>query len=152
ASLAGAALAIAALAGFAIWAGVTTHRAVADVQRLTLTSDAYQTARHAVAQENLAARRYQLAPDTLYVRQFNQAHTTLDGALDTVRRLGGSSDLVIANRIEAQNDSAAGWFAKLPRLAVNNSYQQVVNVSDHHLQPTFDSMTAQLDRSGARHR
>ena len=152
ATLAVVALLIAALAGFALWAGRTTHRAVDDVRRLTLISDAYQSARHAVAQENLAARRYQLAPDNQYVRDFDRAHTTLDSSLATVRRLGAAQDLETASRIQAQNDLASDWFAKLPALASHFRYRAVVAVSDDHLQPTFDSMTSQLDRSGARHR
>ena len=48
------------LAGFAVWAARTTYQSVNNVQRLTTVNDAFQDARHAIAQENLAARRYQL--------------------------------------------------------------------------------------------
>ena len=89
---------------------------------------------------------------TRYVRDFDRAHTTLDSSLATVRRLGAAQDLETASRIQAQNDLASDWFAKLPALASHFRYRAVVAVSDDHLQPTFDSMTSQLDRSGARHR
>jgi diguanylate cyclase (GGDEF)-like protein len=140
------------LAGFAVWAAHTTYQSVNDVQRQTTLNDAFQDARHAVAQENLAARRYQLSPDREHIQEFRTARSGLDEALTTVRTHGSPGDISVTQTIQQQNDAAAGWFAKLPGYVINNDVNHVVGVTDGHLQPMFDSMTTTLNISGRAHR
>jgi diguanylate cyclase (GGDEF)-like protein len=153
AALAATAVVILTLAGFAVWAAHTNNRSINDVQRLTSISDAYQTARHAVAQENLAARRYQLTPDRSHIVEFNQARASLNSSLAVVAKLHETRDVQVASAVRRQNDHAAAWFAKLPLYITHNAdIAKIVTVSDQRLQPLFDSMTATLDRSGQEHR
>src|SRR3954462_9949757 len=88
------------LAGFAVWAARTTYESVNNVQRLTTVNDAFQDARHAIAQENLAARRYQLRNDPIHIQQYNQARSELDKSLTVVRALGSPHDLQVAASID----------------------------------------------------
>ncbi|HEY0477636.1 MAG TPA: HD domain-containing phosphohydrolase [Kofleriaceae bacterium] len=141
------------LAGFAVWAAQTNKRAVDDVQRLETVSDAYQTARHAVAQENLAARRYQLTPDESHVTQLEQARDSLEAALSTVGRLDEAGDARTAAHIRDQNAQAVADFRTMHALIVaNGDITKIIGVSENRMQPLFDSMTATLDRAGRRHR
>jgi diguanylate cyclase (GGDEF)-like protein len=153
AALAATAAVILTLACFAVWAAHTTNQSINDVQRLTSISDAYQTARHAVAQENLAARRYQLTPARSHIVEFEQARASLNSALAVVSRLDETKNVRVATVVRSQNDQAAVWFAKLPLYITRNAdIAKIVTVSDRRLQPLFDSMTATLDRSGQQHR
>ena len=140
------------LAGFAIWAARTTYQSVNDVQRQTALDGAFQDARHAIAQENLAARRYQLSPDREHIYEFRTARTELDESLATVRAQGSPGDISVAQTIQQQNDQAAGWFAKLPGYILSNDVMHVVGITDGRLQPMFDSMAATLDITGRAHR
>ena len=79
------------LAGFAVWAARTTYQSVNNVQRLTTVNDAFQDARHAIAQENLAARRYQLRGEPVHIREYDAARAELNKSLTTVRALGSPS-------------------------------------------------------------
>jgi diguanylate cyclase (GGDEF)-like protein len=139
------------LAGFAVWATRTTYQSVNNVQRLTTVNDAFQDARHAIAQENLAARRYQLRNDPVHIREYNQARAELDRSLTTVRALGSPHDLQVAATINDQNQRASAWFAKLPDYIRHNDINNVDAVSEGQLQPLFDSMAATLNSSGRQH-
>jgi diguanylate cyclase (GGDEF)-like protein len=153
AALAATAAVILTLACFAVWAAHTNNQSINDVQRLTTISDAYQAARHAVARENLAARRYQLTPDRSHIVEFDQARASLNSALAVVTNLDESKDVHVAAAVRSQNDQAAVWFAKLPLYITHNAdIAKIVTVSDRRLQPLFNSMTATLDRSGQEHR
>ena len=139
------------LAGFAVWAARTTYQSVNNVQRLTTVNDAFQDARHAIAQENLAARRYQLRNDPVHIKEYNQARVELDRSLTTVRALGSPHDLQVAATIDDQNQRASAWFAKLPDYIRHNDINHVDAVSERRLQPLFDSMAATLNSSGRQH-
>ena len=139
------------LAGFAVWAARTTYQSVNNVQRLTTVNDAFQDARHAIAQENLAARRYQLRNDPVHIREYDQARAELNRSLTTVRALGSPHDLQVADTIDGQNQLASAWFAKLPAYIQNNDINHVDAVSERRLQPLFDSMAATLNSSGREH-
>ena len=153
AALGGAALLILVLAGFAVWAAHANKQAVDDVQRLETASDAYQTARHAVAQEHLAAVRYQLDVDDKQVTQLMSARATLLQALATVARLDGPADGGTVSDILARNRDALSSFFNMKALILNGgSVQRIVDTSQFEMQPTFDSMTATLDRAGRQHR
>ena len=145
---------ILALAGFAIWAARTTYRAVDDVQRLTLISDAYQDARHAVAQENLAARRYQLRTDPRSRPEFDQAPTPRSNeSLTTVRGWASPTTCGWPPTDRGPEPARRRLVREAAGAGSRYRYRSVVDaISDDQLQPAFDSMTAQLDRSGARHR
>ena len=138
------------LAGFAVWATRTTYQSVNNVQRLTTVNDAFQDARHAIAQENLAARRYQVRNYPVHIREYDQARAELDRSLTTVRALGSSHDLRVAATIEDQNQRASVWFAKLPTYIQHNDINHVDAVSGR-LQPLFNSMAATLNSSGRQH-
>jgi diguanylate cyclase (GGDEF)-like protein len=139
------------LAGFAVWAAHTTYESVNNVQRLTTVNDAFQDARHAIAQENLAARRYQLRNDPVHIHEYDQARTELDKSLATVRALGSRHDRQVAATIDDQNQRASGWFATLPGYIQDNDIIHVDAVSEGRLQPLFDSMAATLNSSGRQH-
>ena len=139
------------LAGFAVWAARTTYQSVNNVQRLTTVNDAVQDARHAIAQENLAARRYQLRNDPVHLREYDQARAELNKSLMTVRALGSPHDRQVAAAIEGQNQSASAWFAKLPAYIQHNDINHVDAVSEGRLQPLFNSMAATLNNSGREH-
>ena len=148
-----AAATILTLAGFAIWAARTTYQWVNDVQRQTALDGAFQDARHAIAQENLAARRYQLSPDREHIREFRTARSELDESLATVRAQGSPGDISVAQTIQQQNDQAgSAWSEKLPGYILSNDVMHVVGVTDGKLQPMFDSMAATLDVTGHAHR
>jgi diguanylate cyclase (GGDEF)-like protein len=148
--LAGAVV-IAALAGFAVWAGRSNQAAVNRVRSLTTVSDAYQQARHAVAQEDLAARGYRLEPDHVQLQAFNRAQASLAAALDVVRA-NRSADPAQVALVTAANDAVTRWFARMRARAALSDYAGVVAIDDNQLQPRFDAMTAQLDRAAAEHR
>src|SRR4029079_14978985 len=139
------------LAGFAVWAARTTYQSVNNVQRLTTVNDAFQDARHAIAQENLAARRYQLRGEPVHIREYDAARAELNKSLTTVRALGSPHDRQVAATITRQNQSASAWFAQLPTYLRNNDINNVYAVSDGRLQPLFNSMAATLHSSGREH-
>ncbi len=139
------------LAGFAVWAARSSYTAVDDVQRLTALSDAFQTARHAVAEENLAVRRYQTEPDHQNLHRYQLAQASLGHALATVQHLGSPADRAAVASIRARNAEAGAWLAKLPGYVSRNDILSVVSISDHKLQPLFDSMTSTLDQNGRVH-
>jgi diguanylate cyclase (GGDEF)-like protein len=139
------------LAGFAVWAARTTYQSVNNVQRLTTVNDAFQDARHAIAQENLAARRYQLRNDPVHIREYDAARAELNKSLTTVRSQGSPHDLHVAATIARQNQSASAWFAKLPAYIQNKDINHVYAVSERRLQPLFNSMAATLNSSGREH-
>ena len=139
------------LAGFAVWAARSSYTAVDDVQRLTALSDAFQTARHAVAEENLAVRRYQTEPDHQNLHRYQLAEVSLGHALATVQRLGSPEDRTAVASIRARNAEAGAWLAKLPGYVSRNDILSVVSISDNKLQPLFDSMTSTLDHNGHVH-
>ena len=145
------AIVILVLAGFAVWAARSSYTAVDDVQRLTAISDAFQTARHAVAEENLAVRRYQTEPDHQNLHRYQLAQVSLDHALATVQRFGSPADHAAVASIRARNAEAGAWLAKLPGYVSRNDILSVVSISDKKLQPLFDSMTSTLDRNGRLH-
>ncbi len=138
------------LAGFAVWATRTTYQSVNNVQRLTTVNDAFQDARHAIAQENLAARRYQLVNDPVHIQEYDQARAELDRSLTTVRALGSAHDLLLAARIEHRNQRASFWFAKVPAYMRHNDINRVGH-SEHRLQRLFNSMAATLNSAGRQH-
>ena len=138
------------LAGFAVWATRSTYQSVNNVQRLTTVNDAFQDARHAIAQENLAASRYQVRNYPVHIREYDQARAELDRSLTTVRALGSAHDLRVAATIDDQNQRASFWFAKLPTYIQHNDINHVDAVSGR-LQPLFDSMAATLNSSGRQH-
>ncbi len=148
--LAGAVV-IAALAGFAVWAGRSNQGAITRVRTLTMISDAYQQARHAVAQEDLAARGYRLEPDHVQLQAFTSAKASLASALQVVRA-NRSADPALVERVIASNAAATEWFARLRARAAVSDYAGVVAIDDHQLQPRFDAMTVQLDRAAADYR
>jgi diguanylate cyclase (GGDEF)-like protein len=135
------------LAGFAVWEARITYQSVNNVQRLTTVNDAFQDARHAIAQENLAARRYQLRNDPVYIREYDQARAELTKSLTTVRALGSPHDLRVADTIDGQNQLASAWFAKLPAYIKSKDINHVYAV-EGRLQPLFDTMAATLNTSG----
>jgi diguanylate cyclase (GGDEF)-like protein len=139
------------LAGFAVWAARTTYQSVNNVQRLTTVNDAFQDARHAIAQENLAARRYQLFSDPVHIQEYDQARAELDRSLTIVRALGSPHDLQVAATIEHRNQRASFWFAKLRAYERRRDIIPAYAVSDDRLQPLFDSMAATLNSSGRQH-
>ena len=139
------------LALFAVWAARSSYTAVDSVQRLTTVSDAFQAARHAVAEENLAARRYQLEPDGIHTQEYDQATNTLNQALDVVQRSGSPGDLQLAADIRRRNDMAGALFATFPGLARRNDISRIFSISDNQLQPQFDAMSATLDQAGRVH-
>src|SRR6478752_1752884 len=151
AAIAVTAAVILTLAGFAVWAARTTYQSVNNVQRLTTVNDAFQDARHAVAQENLAARRYQLRGEPVHIQEYDSARAELDKSLITVRALGSPHDLQVAATIARQNQSASAWFAKLPATIQTNDINKIDALTDGRLQPLFDSMAATLNRSGREH-
>ncbi|HEV8156180.1 MAG TPA: diguanylate cyclase, partial [Gaiellales bacterium] len=138
-------------AGFAVWAARTTYQSVNNVQRLTTVNDAFQDARHAIAQENLAARRYQLFSDPVHIQEYDQARAELDRSLTIVRALGSPHDLQVAATIEHRNQRASFWFAKLRAYERRRDIIPAYAVSDDRLQPLFDSMAATLNSSGRQH-
>ncbi len=139
------------LAGFAVWAARTTYQSVNNVQRLTTVNDAFQDARHAVAQENLAARRYQLFNAPVHMREYDVARAELNRSLTTVRAQGSPHDVQVAAAIARQNQSASARFAKLPATMQTNDIHKIDALADGRLQPLFDSMAATLNSSGREH-
>jgi diguanylate cyclase (GGDEF)-like protein len=139
------------LAGFAVWAARTTYQSVNNVQRLTTVNDAFQDARHAVAQENLAARRYQLRNQPVHIREYDAARAELNKSLSTVRAHGSPHDLQVAATIARQNQSASAWFAKLPATLQTRDINKIDALTNGQLQPLFNSMAATLNRSGQQH-
>ena len=79
-ALVAGAVVILALAGFAVWAARQNQASVDRVRTLTTVSDAYQQARHAVAQEDIAARGYRLEPDHVQIDAFDRAEASLFAA------------------------------------------------------------------------
>jgi diguanylate cyclase (GGDEF)-like protein len=151
--LAGAALLILILAGFAVWAAHANKQAVDNVQRLETASDAYQAARHAVAQEHLAALRYQLDGNDVHVAELETARVTLVQALATVARLGGAQDTRTVSAVLARNRYALERFNAMHDLIFNSGdINQIVPISQNQMQPAFDDITATLDRAGRAHR
>ncbi len=146
------ALAILSLAGFAVWAARQNQASVDRVRTLTTVSDAFQQARHAVAQENLAARGYRLEPDHKQADAFARAKSSLLSALAVVRAHEPSGRFDIDERVAADNVAVERWFTMLQAAAAANDYARVVQIDDHQLQPSFQAMTAMLDRAGAEHR
>jgi diguanylate cyclase (GGDEF)-like protein len=134
-----------------VWAARTTYQSVNNVQRLTTVNDAFQDARHAIAQENLAARRYQLFSDPVHIQEYDQARAELDRSLTIVRALGSPHDLQVAATIEHRNQRASFWFAKLRAYERRRDIIPAYAVSDDRLQPLFDSMAATLNSSGRQH-
>ena len=151
AALAGMALVIVVLAGFAVWAAAASSEAADDVQQLTTVSDAFQSARYAVAAENLAVRRYQTEPAHQNIQRYRQAGRALASALATAERLGSPADRATVASVRRRNDAASAWFAKLPDYVNRNDIVSVVAISDSRLQPLFDSMTATLNHDGRAH-
>ncbi len=139
------------LAGFSVWAAATSAHAGDEVRQLTTVSDAFQSARYAVAAENLAVRRYQTEPDHQSIERYRQANRALVSALATVQRLGSPGDRATVQAVRRRNSNAGRWFAKLPSYVNRNDIVPVVAISDSRLQPLFDSMTATLNRSGRAH-
>ena len=119
-ALAGAASLILVLAGFAVWAAHANKQAVDKVQRLETASDAYQAARHAVAQEHLAALRYQLDGNDAHVAELETARATLVQALATVARLGGAEDTRTVSAVLARNRYALQRFNAMHDLIFNS--------------------------------
>jgi diguanylate cyclase (GGDEF)-like protein len=153
AAIGGTALVILVLAGFAVWAAHENKHAVDDVQRLETVSDAYQTARHSVAQEHLAALRYELAPNDTHLTELKSARATLVQALATVVRLDEPADTRTASRILAHNrDAVRSFYAMRSLIRANGDVTRIVEISDRQMQPAFDDMTATLDRAGRAHR
>src|SRR5205807_8667885 len=153
AALGGTALLILVLAGFAVWAAHANKQAVDNVQRLETASDAYQTARHAVAQEHLAALRYQLDGNDAHVAELRKARATLDQALATAVRLDGPADAGTVRGILANNGYALERFDAMRRLIRGHGdINRIVPISQNQMQPVFDDMTATLDRAGRTHR
>jgi diguanylate cyclase (GGDEF)-like protein len=150
-ALVAGALVILALAGFAVWAARQNQASVDRVRTLTTISDAYQQARHAVAQEDLAARGYRLEPNHEQAEAFAQADASLSSALAVVRAQEPAGAGKVDQRVTADNRAAEAWFAQLQEAATANDYRRVVEIDDHHLQPLFLAMTAMLDRAGAEH-
>jgi diguanylate cyclase (GGDEF)-like protein len=139
------------LAGFAVWAAATSAHAVNRVGQLTTVSDAFQSARYAVAAENLAVRRYQTEPNHQNIQRYRQAGRALGSALATVERLGSPADRATVAAVRRRNGAATRWFGKLPGYVNRNDIVSVVAISDTRLQPMFDSMTATLNRGGRAH-
>ena len=139
------------LAGFSVWAAVMSTQAADDVRQLTTVSDAFQSARYAVAAENLAVRRYQTEPTHHNTQRYRQAEGSLASALATAERLGSPTDRATAATVRRENDTAGRWFGKLPGYVARNDIVDVVAISDSRLQPLFDSMTGTLNRSGRAH-
>src|ERR1700749_2781100 len=139
------------LAGFAVWAARTTYQSVNNVQRLTTVNDAFQDARHAVAQENLAARRYELFNAPVHIREYDVARAELNRSLATVRAQGSPHDVRVAAAIARQNQSASARFAKLPATLQTNDIHKIDALADGRLQPLFDSVAATLNSSGREH-
>ena len=150
-SLAAGALVILLLAGFAVWAAHQNQNSVDRVRNLTTVSDAYQQARHAVAQENLAARGYRLEPDHVQLESFARAQASLAAALATVRSHELSTGTPVEDELTSDNLEVQRWFSKLQDATTANDYARVVAIDDDHLQPLFAKMTAKLDRAGAEH-
>jgi diguanylate cyclase (GGDEF)-like protein len=150
-ALVAGALVILALAGFAVWAARQNQASVDRVRTLTTVSDAYQQARHAVAQEDLAARGYRLEPTHVQVEAFARAQLSLSTALAAVRVHEPSGNHDIDERVASDNLSVERWFSQLQAASTANDYARVVEIDDHHLQPLFVAMTAMLDRAGAEH-
>ena len=140
------------LASFAVWAAHANKQAVNDVQRLETISDAYQTARHAVAQEHLAALRYQLDGHDSHVAELLAAKATLSTSLATVDHMDTAADRRTASRILSQNREAVRLFFTMRRYQQSGDLYRVVNVSEGQMQPAFDDMTATLDRAARAHR
>src|SRR5205807_2451492 len=127
--------------------------AVDNVHRLETASDAYQTARHAVAQEHLAALRYQLDGNDAHVAELRKARATLDQALATAVRLDGPADAGTVRGILANNGYALERFDAMRRLIRGHGdINRIVPISQNQMQPVFDDMTATLDRAGRTHR
>src|SRR5437867_694382 len=116
------ALVILALAGFAVWAARQNQASVDRVRTLTTVSDAYQQARHAVAQEDLAARGYRLEPDHVQAAAFVRAEASLSSALATVRAHEPSGSGDIDERVAADNLAVERWFSQLRDAATANAY------------------------------
>ncbi|MDX6496116.1 MAG: hypothetical protein QOE17_2102, partial [Gaiellales bacterium] len=143
-ALVAGALVILALAGFAVWAARQNQASVDRVRTLTTVSDAYQQARHAVAQENLAARGYRLEPDHVQGEAFARAEASLSSALAVVQAHEPTSAGNVDERVTADNLAVEAWFSRLKEAAAANDYAQVVEIDDRHLQPLFVAMTAML--------
>ncbi len=150
-ALAAGALVILLLAGFAVWAAHQNQKSVDRVRNLTTVSDAYQQARHAVAQENLAARGYRVEPDHVQLESFARAQASLAAALATVRGHEVSTGTPVEDELTSDNLEVQRWFAKLQDATTANDYARVVAIDDDHLQPLFAKMTSKLDRAGAEH-
>jgi diguanylate cyclase (GGDEF)-like protein len=142
---------IVALGGFAVWAAQTTHRSVSDVQQLTTMSEAYQRARYAVAQENLATRAYVQLPNTGAVLDFKRAYHMFNTTIVSPRVEGDSQQMIVATDLSAQNAAVASTFAELQDAAQQNDILTVNEINEQRLQPLFDSMTLTLDRAAATH-
>ena len=153
AALAGTACLILILAGFAVWAAHANKQAVDNVQRFETASDAYQAARHAVAQEHLAALRYQLDGNDAHVSELESARATLAQALATALRLDGHADAGTVSSVLARNRYALQRFSAMRDLILGNGdINRIVPISQNQMQPAFDAMTATLDRAGRAHR
>src|SRR5689334_3843092 len=153
AAIGGTAVLILVLAGFAVWAAHTNKQAVNNVRRLETESDAYQTARHAVAQEHLAAVRYQLEVENSDVADLLSARDTLTQALATVAQLDEPSDRSKVQGILRENREALRSFFVMKNLILHQgSVFRISDISQNEMQPAFDDITATLDKAGRTHR
>jgi diguanylate cyclase (GGDEF)-like protein len=147
---AGAAV-ILVLAGFAVWAGDRNQTSIDRVRRLTTLSDAYQQARHAVTQENLAARGYRVEPGHVQLEAFDRAKASLAAALAIVHANEAGGPTPVDQSVAADNIEIERLLAEMQVAYRQNDYALVVEIDDQQLEPEFESMTALLDLAATRH-
>jgi diguanylate cyclase (GGDEF)-like protein len=139
------------LAGFAVWAGHRNQVSIDRVRRLTMLSDAYQQARHAVTQENLAVRGYRVEPGHVQLAAFDRAKASLATALAIVRAHEDGGPTPVDQAVAADNVEVERLLARMQVAYRQNDYALVVKIDDERLEPEFESMTALLDLAGTRH-
>lgn len=152
AAVAAVALAVAALAGFGAWAAKSTDASTAQAARDGQLSAAYEQARLAAAQVQVAELNYPFRPTSTAMARVDAAEAALGASLAAISSNGDASDRALAARLSAQMGGLQAALARLMDAANRWDAAAVDRIVQHDVHPKLDQLIRAIDFAADAHR
>jgi len=129
-----------------------TDRSAARTRRAVVLDTAYQKAATGVAAEESLERKYRLEPGAVPLAGHDAAGGDVQSALENVRRLGTSTDRLLATRVLREHAGYVHAATLLFRAVDRHETIAVIAMIDNQtVDPIFSKMQAEIYAAAARH-